>query len=594
MRPAMQSRPPGPWLQPNQRLSVGSPVPQPRQPVVRMTSASRGYDHRGLLSHGPARGSEMSLLSSRPSGHHMQLQPCPEASFTVMPPPPRAMHQSVNGFTAPPQIRTVQAPSNGLVQPAKARESSARPRRVAAAGDFLEEGHRSEPWLTEESQQKRRSAMGFDEPRTTTFAAEREFLSIGCFCGVARALQSLGLKKLAYPFDWVRASSEGVILVLDSRFEDFLTYSHIANPPHLSQPVFTGSRWGGSFWHHNPEAPATAEDFTRRAERFLGLREIPMSKPRVFVRAVNSTRELDSVAHLLEALRRAFPETDDLRLLVLIDLQKTQGPICLQDVSSDILLFYTLHEDLFPTSSGKSSSQATAWSMQRHAEAYAEALSFAAAFWAGVEGKSQMLKQMPDLRTLAASCEQWDGGATTGELFLPRRIKGPRLKLAESPADYWPEAPLSPASPGPPPKIQAFESLGKDVKATDYTPSRGFEEESQVAELRQEISRLRRALAEQPQASHGPQSAWCNGSLPAWSQAPDSRSATAALQTSSRGSVSEAFIVIPAEAAPGDILQARAFGLEIHVEVPQDACPGNTLQLLHCDGKVTCELRKSS
>lgn len=53
--------------------------------------------------------------------------------------------------------------------------------------------------------------------------------------------------------------------------QDFLTYStyHMVD----QHVVFGGTRWGGSFWHHNLEAPMTVQDMTRLApdSQFLSL-----------------------------------------------------------------------------------------------------------------------------------------------------------------------------------------------------------------------------------------------------------------------------------------------------------------------------------
>merc|ERR1740138_1620110 len=81
--------------------------------------------------------------------------------------------------------------------------------------------------------------------------------------------------------------------------------------------------------------------------------------------------------------------------------------------------------------------------MQRHCEEYAKALAFAVAFWAGREGLVEKLQMMPDLEALVASCQQWDGGSPTNELFLPRRIQGPRLALQSGPPVSLPLAQAS-------------------------------------------------------------------------------------------------------------------------------------------------------
>merc|ERR1712110_880361 len=105
--------------------------------------------------------------------------------------------------------------------------------------------------------------------QSAKFVNECEFVSLGCFCATARALQALGLKRWAYPFDWLRSSLEGVVHCIETQFEDFLTFQDCQNVG--AYHVFTGARWGGSFWHHNLEAPGTKEDFTRRIRRLFGL-----------------------------------------------------------------------------------------------------------------------------------------------------------------------------------------------------------------------------------------------------------------------------------------------------------------------------------
>jgi len=319
------------------------------------------------------------------------------------------------------------------------------PVRAAPVLDFLEEGHKVEAWLSEESQRTRRAALNLEGPGVSAFIEENEFVSLGAFCGVARALQAIGIKKVAYPFDWVRCPADGVIHCFDNRFEDFLTYTQSSHKQGVGQ-VFSVTRWGGSFWHHDPEKPGTADDFTRRAERLLGLLEVPASKARVFVRAVNSTCELEDVPRLYEALQRAFPQASRVRLLVLVDLQKCQGPRRLAEscAHSRDLLFYFLHEDLFAGLDGQPLPPGKAtWSMQRHAEAYAEAVAYACGYWSGT-GPAPV-ETAADVRALSASCQQMDAGSPACDMFLPRRIKGPRLSVRQLPAPEEQESePLTP------------------------------------------------------------------------------------------------------------------------------------------------------
>eukprot|EP00971_Amphidinium_carterae_P246041 4886788-Amphidinium_carterae.1 len=105
-------------------------------------------------------------------------------------------------------------------------------------------------------------------------------------------MQSLGLKKYSYPFDWVRSPAFGIIHCLETNFADFLTFT-VSQEAGVAGHLFSKSHWGGSFWHHNPEDPKTCQDFTRRAERLYGLGEVPPQQPRFFAWAINSTNELD-------------------------------------------------------------------------------------------------------------------------------------------------------------------------------------------------------------------------------------------------------------------------------------------------------------
>ena len=67
---------------------------------------------------------------------------------------------------------------------------------------------------------RRRETVGLNDPVVAAFCDSCEFLSLGCYCGPACTLKSLGLKKVTYPFDWVRTPADGVIHCLQTNFED--------------------------------------------------------------------------------------------------------------------------------------------------------------------------------------------------------------------------------------------------------------------------------------------------------------------------------------------------------------------------------------
>merc|ERR1719453_121486 len=132
---------------------------------------------------------------------------------------------------------------------------------------------KADPYFAPDLIRQRQAARVLDKAGTQAFLEACEVISIGNFCGVSCAIKALGLRKSANPFDWVRSPVEGIIHCFDRCFEDFLTFTSTAGEGHGK--AFLGTRWGGSFWHHDIESPKVREDFTRRIERLLGLGKVP-------------------------------------------------------------------------------------------------------------------------------------------------------------------------------------------------------------------------------------------------------------------------------------------------------------------------------
>eukprot|EP00928_Gymnodinium_smaydae_P071983 TRINITY_DN5543_c0_g1_i2.p1 TRINITY_DN5543_c0_g1~~TRINITY_DN5543_c0_g1_i2.p1 ORF type:complete len:527 (-),score=67.49 TRINITY_DN5543_c0_g1_i2:377-1957(-) len=275
-------------------------------------------------------------------------------------------------------------------------------------------------WMEPPRQLRRRTALGLEEPDVCAFWSECEFISLGSWCGTARALQGLGVKRYAYPFDWVRSPSDGIVHCLENDFEDFLTFTMAApEGPGGEHTSYKNARWGGSFWHHDVQQPKIADDFSRRVERLLGLGEdVPWTKARIFVRVANSTKELYAAQKLYAALRKALPSAP-LYLLIIVELQDWDGPMSLpydqHETSTGGLLFYRLQGDLFGEH----------FTMQKVAENYSRAIASVIRIWAGV----LCPYVAPSLDALVGSCEQMDGGSTAWESYWPRRFFGQRMPL---------------------------------------------------------------------------------------------------------------------------------------------------------------------
>jgi len=300
----------------------------------------------------------------------------------------------------------------------------------------------NEAWLSKDAAMRRRAEFGIDD--LTKFIESCEFVSLGNFCGVARALQALDFKKYAYPFDWVRSPTFGVLHCLETDFEDFLTYT-VARDEGPKGHLFGSTNWGGSFWHHNIVKPETKDSFVRRIERLYGYGEVPPEKPRVFVRALNSTRELDDCVRLHQALRRALPSARSVYLLVLLDMQSDLTPARLHD--HDItLLFCKVHESLF-------ADNGTNWSMEKQGVAYAEQIAFAIRVWNGDPRAKSQIKEFSDMHALAHACDGFDGGSCAIELFFPRKFQGQMITInphrqAQATRSSWRDAESPRASSG--------------------------------------------------------------------------------------------------------------------------------------------------
>jgi len=182
--------------------------------------------------------------------------------------------------------------------------------------------------------------------------------------------------------------------------------------------TYLQTRWGGSFWHHDPEDTKTAVDFKRRIERLLGLTtDVPGSRRRVFIRAVNSTTELHSVHRLHTLLCETLPDCE-VKLLLLVDLQCKDELVQPADFGRDVLI-YRVHGAIFAEDYSQ-------WSMEACVENYARGIASAVKHWSGV---ATDIREVTNIQVLNAECNQMDGGSATSETFWPRQFRGQRLTI---------------------------------------------------------------------------------------------------------------------------------------------------------------------
>lgn len=326
----------------------------------------------------------------------------------------------------------------------------------------------SEEWLAPPEISARRAAAGLGVPQVSSFVDSCEFIGLGNFCAVTRALQALGLKKYAYPFDWTRSPLSGIIHLFDTNFEDFLTFTLSKDGGDTNEKfTYMQARWGGSFWHHEPELPKAREDFTRRIARLLGLQaDVAAAMPRAFVRAVNSTRELDLTLKLFAVLKQALPSAR-IYLLMIIDDQDVEETLCIPNVAGLDVLFFKIRAHIFEDHYHN-------FSMKACSESYARAIACAIRIWsrAGLvagqvspRSSTDTPAHLQDLAQVSAACDQFDGGNAGSEGFWPRRFKGQRICLPRfAPAAQFPRLfssnPPSGGRPGASPPTGSAEAEG--------------------------------------------------------------------------------------------------------------------------------------
>eukprot|EP00971_Amphidinium_carterae_P138211 2738539-Amphidinium_carterae.1 len=273
-------------------------------------------------------------------------------------------------------------------------------------------------------QEARKASLGLSAHASQAFISNVEFVSLGNYCAVASALQALGMRKYAYPFDWVRSSVNGIIHLLENSFADFFDYD-ASEMTAEHGVVYKHTPWGGSFWHHDIKEADVKACFKRRIDRMMGKGEVPGNVPRVFVRTLNSSAEVDSCLDLHKALQKVFSGAK-VYLLILLDMQDQSGPLRLPG-SSDKILFYRV-----PLSAALTAD------LDSRAQGYWPALACAVRHWAGHQDD---VTEVPTLRGVRDMIDSFDGGNAASALYAPRRL------------------PNTPPTPLPPPVVARHNHL---------------------------------------------------------------------------------------------------------------------------------------
>lgn len=276
------------------------------------------------------------------------------------------------------------------------------------ANSPFETGHEKDPKLQAGAIRKRWQQLGIlQDPNIERWASNVEFISLGCYCGPAKALQMLGLRKRAYPLDFMRSDVFGVLKLLKAKFKNFLDWKGEPKPGVVPNEMTYSTTWGGSFWHHDISDPKVRADFQRRVDRLMGEDpKVPLGKPRFFVHAVNGSAGVAHVHELHAELLKLLPGTP-VYLLTLIDNQPEEELDELHHTYHPHVLFFKS-----PSSIWRSSSFTGLDSL---AEMYTHGIARAMSIWTRHEDRKERI--LEDLRALGNSVAPFYANSPATHLF---------------------------------------------------------------------------------------------------------------------------------------------------------------------------------
>lgn len=185
-----------------------------------------------------------------------------------------------------------------------------------------------------------------------TLSGNTEFISLGYNCSTAHYLREVGLRKAAYPFDWVFSSAEIIVDACNDSFESFMDKSQWVK--HERVKNITHQRYHEYFFAHK-DPLANKEDYGychRACQRFSEL--LATHNPLCFVITLITepdkrlgwtmgftqsikqpeSQTIESVSHLINFLKNAHPNS----VFVVIE-HYTQVPVdaSIENITSDLI-----------------------------------------------------------------------------------------------------------------------------------------------------------------------------------------------------------------------------------------------------------------
>eukprot|EP00929_Paragymnodinium_shiwhaense_P080482 TRINITY_DN41980_c0_g1_i1.p1 TRINITY_DN41980_c0_g1~~TRINITY_DN41980_c0_g1_i1.p1 ORF type:complete len:576 (+),score=143.68 TRINITY_DN41980_c0_g1_i1:170-1897(+) len=173
-------------------------------------------------------------------------------------------------------------------------------------------------------------------------------------CATKRTLQRMCRSSQALPFDWVRATVDGLLHFLEKDFQGFFDYTvrkrALAASRQALGPGAAPSRWSmtrscrHAFWHDDPDAPEMRESYRRRMQNWQAAAF--SGRPLLFLRPVLDRDELLRAGELFSLLQRKYGK--QVCLVLIVDFQpKTIGTLMVEEYE-DMLVYFLGKEDRDP------------------------------------------------------------------------------------------------------------------------------------------------------------------------------------------------------------------------------------------------------
>ena len=143
---------------------------------------------------------------------------------------------------------------------------------------------------------------------------EKQYISLGGWCGISMALEKMGSRKDSLPFDYIRCKLKYVIKVLENKIID-LEYDKLVKKENYRYDTFRAD--DVSVWHHNVLDDEVQKTFRRR---FVRLHDYVRSKRNIFIRILHHIDELYLIDLLISTLNDAC--LHEYLLIIIIDQQE--------------------------------------------------------------------------------------------------------------------------------------------------------------------------------------------------------------------------------------------------------------------------------